>query len=246
MPIFYLAGLYGANNSEYEGQLVVAGGLSAQDIELEQGIIKASISGFQVLNNNDQVMLSVLKNGSGSSTYFNLLDLISTWYNTTVGCHYLDFHNNRLANLGNVPVSETNDPNLIKVINNIGGFDDSYIYASFKNGGDVFVYSNSSDRNLKKNIKETNISAIELIQKINHVQFDWKSNERHQSIGYIAQEMQEVEESFVHHSKYKDKEDWQINTLSVLATATKAIQEQQEIIEDLKSRIEKLEKEVNK
>ena len=246
LPIFYLAGLYGANNSEYEGQLVVAGGLSAQDIELEQGIIKASISGFQVLNNNDQVMLSVLKNGSGSSTYFNLLDLISTWYNTTVGCHYLDFHNNRLANLGNVPVSETNDPNLIKVINNIGGFDDSYIYASFKNGGDVFVYSNSSDRNLKKNIKETNISAIELIQKINHVQFDWKSNERHQSIGYIAQEMQEVEESFVHHSKYKDKEDWQINTLSVLATATKAIQEQQEIIEDLKSRIEKLEKEVNK
>ena len=246
LPIFYLAGLYGANNSEYEGQLVVAGGLSAQDIELEQGIIKASIGGFQVLNNNDQVMLSVLKNGSGSSTYFNLLDLISTWYNTTVGCHYLDFHNNRLANLGNVPVSETNDPNLIKVINNIGGFDDSYIYASFKNGGDVFVYSNSSDRNLKKNIKETNISAIELIQKINHVQFDWKSNERHQSIGYIAQEMQEVEESFVHHSKYKDKEDWQINTLSVLATATKAIQEQQEIIEDLKSRIEKLEKEVNK
>ena len=242
LPIFYLAGLYGANNSEYEGQLVVAGGLSAQDIELEQGIIKASIGGFQVLNNNDQVMLSVLKNGSGSSTYFNLLDLISTWYNTTVGCHYLDFHNNRLANLGNVPVSETNDPNLIKVINNIGGFDDSYIYASFKNGGDVFVYSNSSDRNLKKNIKETNISAIELIQKINHVQFDWKSNERHQSIGYIAQEMQEVEESFVHHSKYKDKEDWQINTLSVLATATKAIQEQQEIIEDLKSRIEKLEK----
>ena len=246
LPIFYLAGLYGANNSEYEGQLVVAGGLSAQDIELEQGIIKASIGGFQVLNNNDQVMLSVLKNGSGSSTYFNLLDLISTWYNTTVGCHYLDFHNNRLANLGNVPVSETNDPNLIKVINNIGGFDDSYIYASFKNGGDVFVYSNSSDRNLKKNIKETNISAIELIQKINHVQFDWKSNERHQSIGYIAQEMQEVEESFVHHSKYKDKEDWQINTLSVLATATKAIQEQQEIIEDLKSRIEKLEKKVNK
>ena len=242
LPIFYLAGLYGANNSEYEGQLVVAGGLSAQDIELEQGIIKASIGGFQVLNNNDQVMLSVFKNGSGSSTYFNLLDLISTWYNTTVGCHYLDFHNNRLANLGNVPVSETNDPNLIKVINNIGGFDDSYIYASFKNGGDVFVYSNSSDRNLKKNIKETNISAIELIQKINHVQFDWKSNERHQSIGYIAQEMQEVEESFVHHSKYKDKEDWQINTLSVLATATKAIQEQQEIIEDLKSRIEKLEK----
>lgn len=246
LPIFYLAGLYGANNSEYEGQLVVAGGLSAQDIELEQGIIKASIGGFQVLNNNDQVMLSVFKNGSGSSTYFNLLDLISTWYNTTVGCHYLDFHNNRLANLGNVPVSETNDPNLIKVINNIGGFDDSYIYASFKNGGDVFVYSNSSDRNLKKNIKETNISAIELIQKINHVQFDWKSNERHQSIGYIAQEMQEVEESFVHHSKYKDKEDWQINTLSVLATATKAIQEQQEIIEDLKSRIEKLEKKVNK
>ena len=77
-------------------------------------------------------------------------------------------------------------------------------------------------------------------QKIKHKQFDWKKDNKHQKVGYIAQEMQKIDENFVHYIKTGEKEDWQINVLSVLATATKAIQEQQEQIELLQEEINKL------
>ena len=106
---------------------------------------------------------------------------------------------------------------------------------------------------IKKNVKDTEVNAIETIKKIKHKQFDWKKDNKHQKVGYIAQEMQKIDENFVHYIKTGGKEDWQINVLSVLATATKAIQEQQEQIEQLKKennfmqdlikRIEKLENE---
>ena len=60
--------------------------------------------------------------------------------------------------------------------------------------------------------------------------------------------MQKIDDTFTHYNKFKtadgqEKEDWQINTLAVLATATKAIQEQQEQIEELKKEIKKLKEE---
>lgn len=142
-----------------------------------------------------------------------------------------------------------NIPMLIDTnISMISGSADSFISLLFKDSSHVYVYANSSDKNLKKNIKESSTSAIDIIKQIRHVSFDWKSNNKHQKIGYIAQEMQKIDDTFTHYNKFKtaegqEKEDWQINTLAVLATATKAIQEQQEQIEELKEEIKKLKEE---
>lgn len=153
----------------------------------------------------------------------------------------VDFNNARLMGMYNVP---TTDGKLDYLAGGSG--DSGYIYAGFKDGSYVSIYKNSSDKKLKKNISKANIKAIDKIKQIKHKQFDWKQSNQHQEIGYIAQEMKKIDNTFVHHQKLKcedgtEKEDWQINLLSVLATATKAIQEQQEQIEELQKRIDKLE-----
>lgn len=135
-------------------------------------------------------------------------------------------------------------------IDYINGAADNYISLLFKNGGHVYVYASNSDKNLKKNIKNSSVKAIEIIKKIRHVAFNWKSDNKYQKIGYIAQEMQEIDKNFIRYNKFKtpegeEKEDWQINTLAVLATATKAIQEQQEQIENLKAIINKQQEQIN-
>ena len=60
---------------------------------------------------------------------------------------------------------------------------------------------------------------------------------------YIAQEMEEIDENYVHKTKIKNKDgeddyDYQINVLSVLSTATKAIQE-------LNAKVNSQEQEIN-
>lgn len=155
------------------------------------------------------------------------------------GGYSFDFKNNSIINVDNVP--NTDNIDYISGSTGAGG----YINFNIKNEGSVTLYKSTSDKNFKKNIKTTETKALDRIKKIKHREFDWKDNNEHQEIGYIAQEMQKIDSTFVHHTKFKikdgeEKEDWQINTLSVLATATKAIQEQQETIESLQKQIQEL------
>lgn len=163
------------------------------------------------------------------------------------GGYSFDFKNNSIVNVDNVP--NTDNIEYISGSTGAGG----YVSFTIKNEGNVTLYKSSSDKKLKKNIKVAKTKALDKINQIKHKEFDWKANNKHQEIGYIAQEMQEIDSTFVHYAKFKtksgeEKEDWQINTLSVLATATKAIQEQQEeiekqekIIKELTQRVERLE-----
>lgn len=105
----------------------------------------------------------------------------------------------------------------------------------------------SSDRRLKKDIQNSNISAIDRIMEIQHHEFTWKKDNEHEDIGYIAQELEEIDANYVRHNVTKDEQGnvtsdmYEVRILPLLSTATKAIQEQQKIIEELKNRIEKLE-----
>lgn len=49
-----------------------------------------------------------------------------------------------------------------------------------------------SDRKLKTNIRPTDVSAVDLINRLNLIQYDWKSDSSHEQIGLIAQELREV------------------------------------------------------
>lgn len=129
----------------------------------------------------------------------------------------------------------------------LGGYIGFYVTGLINSNvlGTGTVYSNSgtltstnpSDFNLKKNIEPIKYGLKEIL-KLNVVSFDWKEDKINQGkqFGFIAQEVQEVIPEFVKSGEYLglDKE-------AIFTLLTKAIQEQQSIIEDLTKRIEGLE-----
>ena len=70
------------------------------------------------------------------------------------------------------------------------------------NGVDVDLYTdidmhgysinNQSDARLKKNIIATTVNGIDVIRSIDLKSFDWIENERHEDIGIIAQQLQQI------------------------------------------------------
>ena len=102
----------------------------------------------------------------------------------------------------------------------------------------------SSDSKLKTNIKDTEVDdAISFINKIHLHSFDWKTDDTHQSIGFIADELEELDErlSVGGNSDKVDKNGLPIdpkcvNTFYLQGYEVKAIQE-------LSSKVDALEKE---
>lgn len=99
----------------------------------------------------------------------------------------------------------------------------------------------SSDRKLKKNIIDSNINGIDEIMKIPHYAFDWKDKDYHVDCGYIAQDMEELNQSYVvkiaqhdENGKYTG-DNYQINETAIIPVITKALQEVIERLERLES-----------
>lgn len=101
----------------------------------------------------------------------------------------------------------------------------------------------SSDRRLKDNIKNSTISALEIINKIKHRSFEWKKDKKHVDIGYIAQELEEINPNFVNHNLVRDT--YSINDFSILSTATKAIQELSIENKQLETKLEEQQKTID-
>ena len=106
------------------------------------------------------------------------------------------------------------------------------------------IQTTESDKRIKNNILNSEIQALELIKQIHHVSFDWDKEkakkEGHIDCGYIAQELIKIDPNFVIYNKQFDT--YQINTLYVLSTTTKAVQELSEENAKLKEKIDNLEK----
>ena len=109
------------------------------------------------------------------------------------------------------------------------------------------ILKTASDERIKDNVVDSEIEALKLINQIHHKSFDWNKEKAHKEghidIGYIAQELIEIDPNFVVYDKEYDT--YQINTLYVLSTATKAIQEldekldkQQKIIDFLINKLD--------
>lgn len=103
-----------------------------------------------------------------------------------------------------------------------------------------YIATTTSDIRLKEDIADTTETALPVVEQMKLRQFDWKSNGEHKSIGFIADELEEINPELV----FGGGEDEQgnlvakgIDTLELIAYLTKAIQEQQAQIEELKRRI---------
>lgn len=111
--------------------------------------------------------------------------------------------------------------------------------------GNVYSNNSTSDGRLKENIKESTINALDIIKEMAVRSFDWKKDKKHINAGFIAQEMEIIDDNFVLKNPIKDNEGniidnkYYINELPIIATLTKGIQEQQKEIEELKCIAEK-------
>ncbi len=125
------------------------------------------------------------------------------------------------------------------ILDNNGNIDCVHLYQT----GD------SSDMRIKNNIKDSSESAINIINKIHHKEFDKKDDNTHYKIGYIAQEMEQIDKNFVvkkqANKEKRIEERYYINQLPILATVTKAIQELHAQIGNMQKEIENLKGEKN-
>lgn len=111
--------------------------------------------------------------------------------------------------------------------------------------GNVYA-QNISDRRFKKNIKDVEDNALDNVKKMKVKSFDWKKDDSHVSYGFIAQELEEIDKCYVLKQEVKNDKgeitDYKYyqNEFPIIATLTKAIQEQQSQIEELQKEIKKL------
>ena len=132
------------------------------------------------------------------------------------------------------------------------------LFAIDINGNSGYWIGDDSDRKLKEHIEDSDISALKIIDKIKHRKFNWKKSKKEQSIGYIAQEIEELNKDLIYKFPKNPKKQaitdedysYQINNVAMNALSTKAIQElhgivknQQKQINELKQELEKLRRE---
>ena len=123
----------------------------------------------------------------------------------------------------------------------------AFMWGNLNVSGNVYANNISSDRRIKENIQDSKTNALDIIKQIKHRQFDKKDDGKHYQIGYIAQEMEEIDENFVFKRPKTEQaeERYYINELPIIATLSKAIQEQQEMIEQLQIKIKEMEEKIN-
>ena len=140
-----------------------------------------------------------------------------------------------------------------------GDINSQTVYALHTTGdiaatGNIVAYI-SSDERLKENIIPIR-KGVDLIQKMNPVEFDW--NEKGvqfgwglrkvqeggtRDLGFIAQELEEVLPEVVGTVENKEKEEYLgVQYEKIVPVLVKAVQEQQEEIDELKELVKKLTK----
>jgi hypothetical protein len=152
----------------------------------------------------------------------------------------------RLEVAGSIKASDTLFVNLIGV-NHSQPLERIDVIGNIKASGALIASSNniSSDSRLKSNI-EPITNALSIINQMRPVKYDKKSDLSastydYHEFGFLAQEMKAILPLLVSEGKDPNKL-LSLNYTALIPVLTKALQEQQVIIEELIKRVEKLEK----
>lgn len=119
------------------------------------------------------------------------------------------------------------------------GGNTDYVTSKFYSG------SVPSDVRLKKNIEDSIINALETIDRMQVRQFDWRANNAHQNIGFVADEIEKLDPNLTLGGGYDENGEMdikQINSPYLLNYAIKAIQELYSIVKEQEKTIKKLKK----
>ena len=88
--------------------------------------------------------------------------------------------------------------------------------------------SSTSDVRLKKHIKDTDVNGLDAVNRMQLRQFDWRRDGKHQSIGFIADELEAIDPDLSLGGGYDEDgnmDEKQVNVYQVVAYLTKAVQE---------------------
>lgn len=105
--------------------------------------------------------------------------------------------------------------------------------------------TSSSDIRLKENVKDTEVDkALDVINQIKIRSFDWKNMDKHQKIGFVADELEEIDVNFVDegsggYNKFGDINPKSVNNFYMLGYIVKAIQELSAEVDELKAQLNK-------
>lgn len=111
-------------------------------------------------------------------------------------------------------------------------------------GGAYGIDAWASDKRLKRRVKDSKYDALDTIRKIKHRQFIYRNTNEKVLIGYVADELQELDPNMVF--EVGPQKIKQPNPSIIIPILSKAIQEQQEIIDKQDKRITELEDQVKK
>ena len=186
--------------------------------------------GFIIRNDGSNAYLMPTANGDqyGSWKYglYSTIDLLTGQWTMP----------DNMDNTGHPVLSSTNNDYRIFKIQKSGS---NFQYDTYTEN--FYIKPDSSDIRLKENLGEVEIDdALSLIEKIKLHSFDWKSDGSHQKIGFVADELEQLDGRF----SYGGGEDENgkpnyksIDTLYMLGYTVKAIQELSEENKSLKKEI---------
>lgn len=153
------------------------------------------------------------------------------------------YDNGMPTSRGYVVVSDSNADRVYSISNNAN-------YLKVRGGLNTYhcTYSNSDIR-LKKNINNTSITnALSVINSIKVRQFDWKETNIHQSIGFVADELEKLDPNFSQGggvTKDGGIDVKSVNSFYLQGYIVKALQELSSQVSDLKQENKRLKQKLN-
>ena len=147
---------------------------------------------------------------------------------------------------GDCTISQTNNNQMVFAYNGTGVFTAGYNTFTVQSlpGGVANCWNNldlhgksllnSSDERLKDNIKPCSKMALDTVNNINLYEFDWLTDGSHEDIGYVAQQVEEVEPDLA----YIDQEgSYSVKESKMIRYLWKAVQELSEEVGILKKQL---------
>lgn len=103
--------------------------------------------------------------------------------------------------------------------------------------------SQISDKRLKENVRPTKVNALDTLNQIEMVEFNWKKDGKFEKLGAIAQQVENIDNSLVvQHFEDKDTptDYLRINYFDTIPYLIKAVQELTDIVDGLQEEIKEL------
>ena len=224
----------------------------AQECDDEEGVFEIKLGywkdiqglriGADLYTNGKAVVLGTdNKIGIGNNNLTNLTDntvILGFTTDRVLNCYnHLNMNSYNIDNARNVVTTHRENPTVkqLDIVDENGvRYLKVFSHGDYVGGIDIWA----SDGRLKNNIKKSDTNALEIIKNIKHRQFDWKSNEIHIDVGYVAQELKELNSDFILEIEQENGNKLlQINGNRIIPYITKAIQEQQTEIDNLKEEL---------